>query len=70
MQATFTSFYFLCFYAGVLIIYYLIPKKLQWAFLLAASTAYYLLTGNGILILYPVGACLAAYGGIRLMTWA
>ncbi|MCI6553485.1 MAG: MBOAT family protein [Lachnospiraceae bacterium] len=70
MQATFTSFYFLCFYAGVLIIYYLIPKKLQWAFLLTASTAYYLLTGNGILILYPVGACLAAYGGIRLMTWA
>lgn len=36
-------------------------------FLLAVSVGYYLLTGNGILILYPIAACLAAYGGIRIM---
>lgn len=67
MSASFTSFYFLCFYACLLIIYYLIPKKTQWVFLLVSSIAFYLLTGNGILILYPAGACLAAYAGIRIM---
>lgn len=67
MQATFTSFYFLCFFTGILILYYLIPKKTQWVFLLFASIAYYLLTGNGILILYPLAACAAAYAGIRVM---
>ncbi len=68
MGATFTSFYFLCFYACILIIYYLIPQKTQWVFLLLSSIAYYLLSGNGILILYPVCACLAAYTGIRIMS--
>ena len=67
MGATFTSFYFLCFYACVLILYYLIPKKTQWFFLLLVSLAYYLLSGNGILILYPVFSCLTAYAGTRLM---
>lgn len=67
MQATFTSFYFLCFYTCILLIYYLIPKKTQWVFLLFVSVAYYLLTGNGVLILYPIAACLAAYAGIRVM---
>ncbi len=67
MQATFTSFYFLCFYACILLIYYLIPKKTQWFFLLSVSVAYYLLTGNGLLIAYPAASCLAAYAGIRVM---
>ena len=63
----FTSFYFLCLYAGILILYYLIPRKLQWVLLLAASIAYYLLSGNGVLILYPIFTCIAAYIGIRVM---
>ena len=67
MQATFTSFYFLCFFTGILLLYYLIPKKTQWVFLLFASIAYYLLTGNGVLILYPLAACAVAYAGIRVM---
>lgn len=67
MQATFTSFYFLCFYTGILVLYYLFPAKLRWGVLLAASIAYYLLTGNGILILYPLAACLIAHGGMHLM---
>lgn len=58
---------FLCFYACILIIYYLIPAKLQWVFLLVSSIAYYLLSGNGILILYPLAACLTAYAGIFVM---
>ena len=49
-----TSFYFLCFYVFLLLIYYIVPKKLQWAVLLAGGFAYCLLSGQGILILYPV----------------
>lgn len=67
MDATFTSFYFLCFYICVLILYYIVPKKIQWCVLLISSIAYYFLSGNGILIFYPVISCLAAYCGIRLM---
>lgn len=67
MPANFTSFYFLCFYAIILLIYYIIPRKMQWVFLLFASAAFYLLTGNGILILYPVAASLVAYISLRLM---
>ena len=37
------------------------PQKLQWCVLLLASIAYYLLSGNGILILYPVLTCLTAW---------
>lgn len=68
MPANFTSFYFLCFYALILLIYYLIPKKTQWFFLLFASVAFYFLTGNGILILYPIAASLTAYVAIRVIT--
>ncbi len=58
-----TSFYFLCFYVLLLLIYYIVPKKLQWAVLLAGGFAYCLLSGQGILILYPVvtgGICYIA----------
>ena len=62
-----TSFYFLCFFAGILILYYMIPGKLQWGLLLLGSVAYYLLSGNGILILYPVVSVTACYAGTRLL---
>ena len=62
-----TSFYFLCFYTLILILYYLIPKKLQWGLLLVCSVAYYLLSGNGMLILYPIASVTACYMGIRLL---
>lgn len=55
-----TSFYFLCFFTVLLIVYYWIPRKLQWGLLLLGSVAYCLLAGQGILILYPLvsaGAC-------------
>ena len=65
-----TSFYFLCFFAAILIVYYLIPAKLQWVLLLACSAAYYLLSGNGMLILYPVVSVTACYAGIRLLEGA
>lgn len=67
MGATYTSFYFLCFFAVVLLLYYCVPKKLQWVVLLSSSIAYYLLAGNGILILYPTSTCFIAWAGIRAM---
>lgn len=63
-----TSFYFLCFFTFILIVYYVIPKKLQWGLLLVCSVAYYLLTGNGMLILYPVTSVTACYVGIRMLS--
>lgn len=63
-----TSFYFLCFFAVILMIYYLIPKKCQWIFLLLCSIAYYFLTNNGILILYPVASAAVCYIGTRIMS--
>lgn len=63
-----TSFYFLCFFTFILIVYYVIPKKLQWGLLLVCSVAYYLLTGNGMLILYPVASVTACYVGIRMLS--
>lgn len=62
-----TSFYFLCFFAVILILYYSIPAGLQWGLLLVCSVAYYLLGGNGILILYPLVSVTACYVGIRLL---
>lgn len=61
MGATVTSFYFLCFLLTVILLYYAVPKKVQWCVLLLASIAYYLLSGNGILILYPVLTCLIVW---------
>ncbi len=63
-----TSFYFLCFFAAILILYYVIPGRMQWGLLLVCSIAYYLLSGNGMLIVYPIVSVTACYAGIRLLT--
>ena len=42
-----TSFYFLCFFTVLLVVYYCIPRKFQWGFLLMGSVAYCLLAGQG-----------------------
>lgn len=62
-----TSFYFLCFFTVMLILYYSIPRKLQWGLLLLCSILYYLLSGQGALILYPVVSVTACYAGSRLL---
>jgi len=41
----FTSYEFLAFLAGVLLLYYVLPKKLQWPFLLVASYVFYAIAG-------------------------
>lgn len=63
-----TSFYFLCFFAVLLLVYYSIPRKLQWGFLLLCSVAYCLLAGQWALILYPIVSVSACYAGTRLLS--
>ncbi len=67
-----TSFYFLCFFALTLIIYYLVPVftkgRGQWVILLLGSASYYLLAGNGVLILYPVVASLITWGLLKALS--
>ena len=46
---TVTSFNFLLFAAGILLAYYLIPGRLQWVLLLAASYFFYLRAGTELL---------------------
>lgn len=62
-----TSFYFLCFFAVMLILYYSIPRKFQWGFLLLCSVAYCLFAGQGALLLYPVFSVAACHTGTWLL---
>ncbi len=68
-----TSFSFLCFFAVVLFVYYIIPKKAQWGYLLAVSFAYFMTSaevaesGGWYVVFYPMAAVLAVYMAARLM---
>lgn len=63
-----TSFYFLCFYALILLVYYIVPRKAQWVILLVSSFAFYVLaSGNKWLILWPVSAIAVTYICTRCM---
>ena len=46
----FTSFRFFFFLAAVIFVYYIVPKKFQWAVLLAASYSFYIYSGVDNLI--------------------
>ncbi len=58
-----TSFVFLCCYAVLLLLYYVVPKKMQWGLLLIASIGYFLTAGELWLIVYPVVAIIIVYCG-------
>lgn len=62
-----TSFYFLCFFAVMLVLYYSIPRKFQWGFLLLCSMTYCLLVGQGALLIYPFFSVAACDMGTRLL---
>lgn len=63
-----TSFYFLCFFTVMLVLYYSIPRKFQWGFLLLCSVTYCLLAGQGALLLYPIFTVAACDTGTRLLS--
>lgn len=56
-----TTFYFFCFLAVALIVYYSTSAKYRWVTLLVISIVYFLTTGAYVLILYPVASVLLAY---------
>ncbi len=62
----FTSFSFLAFLLAVLVVYYLVPKRVQWAVLLAASYGFYLFSGVEQ-VFYILGTTLISYGAARWM---
>ena len=49
-----TSFAFIIFFASILLLYYIVPKRWQWGILLSGSLFYYWIAGSSLLILYPV----------------
>lgn len=63
---TYTSLSFLAFLLVTVIVYYIVPKKFQWAVLLAASYGFYLSTGVEQ-VLYILFTTLFTYGAGRLM---
>ncbi len=63
---SFTSFNFLAFLFLVVVVYYLVPKKFQWAVLLVASYGFYLSTGSNNLV-YILFATVFTYGAGRWM---
>ncbi len=67
MGATVTSFYFLLFLLCVLALYYLMPLKIRWIVFPLSGVAYYLLTGSGLLIIYPVATSVIAFFGARFI---
>lgn len=68
-----TSFYFLCLFALTLLLYYLVPKKVQWPLLLLLSIGYFLTSAEvrdshaWYLILYPMAAVGAVWGAAILI---
>ncbi|MDE7430220.1 MAG: MBOAT family protein [Lachnospiraceae bacterium] len=63
-----TSFYFLCFFAIMLLVYYSIPSKFQWGFLLLCSVCYCLFAEQAMLLVYPLVSSLACFLGAKLLT--
>ena len=62
-----TSFLFLLFFAVSVILYYSIPKRCQWPFLLLISVIYFLASGSVLLILYPLASITVTYFGTKWM---
>ena len=51
---SFVSYQFIAFLAALLVLYYLLPKKLQWMLLLAGSLAFYAFSGPKYLIFMAI----------------
>ena len=65
-----TDFYFLCAFAIILPIYYLVPSKYRWGVILVGSIAFYLTSGYAALILYPIVSVVVVYLCAKRLTAA
>lgn len=64
---TVTSFFFLIFLLGGMMIYYIVPKRGQWVVLLGMSLLYYMLAAVDYTIFYLVFSTLLAYISSNLL---
>lgn len=62
-----TSFRFLLFFAVSVVLYYSVPKRCQWVFLLLISVIYFLTSGNVLLIMYPLASITVTYFGAKFI---
>ena len=68
-----TSFYFFCFYAVLLLLYYILPKRLQLPLLLAAGAVFYASQNefrDAWLLVFPAAAVLCTWFCVKKMTEA
>ena len=56
-----TSLNFIGFILAVLVLYYILPAKFRWPFLLICNLAYMCLSGEYYLVIYPLATVLAAW---------
>lgn len=63
-----TDFAFLCFFAIVMIVYYIAPRKLQWGVILVSSIAFCMAGGHPLLVLYPIVSVCITYACTIMMT--
>ena len=66
-----TSFYFFCFYAVLLLLYYILPKRLQLPLLLAAGAVFYASQNefrDAWLLVFPAAAVLCTWFCVRKIT--
>lgn len=63
---TITSIYYFVFILAGAVIYYVIPKKIQWIELLVLSVAFYCLAADPQTLIYLVGSTLIAYFATNL----
>ena len=59
----FTSFYFLIFIAAVVGCYYIVPQKVRWIVLLAASYAFYLISSPKTFVFILFTTVVTFFGG-------
>ena len=65
----FTSYRFIGFMAAVFLLYYLLPKKCQWPFLLAASYTFYYIANPYYLIFIGVTTVSTYAVSLRIDAW-
>lgn len=56
-----TSLSYIGFFLGVIILYFVMPKKAKWPYLLVTSLTYFLLAGEPILVIYPIASIAIAW---------
>lgn len=65
MSMSLISISFLLFFTGILLVYYLVPGKLQWVVLLAASILFYFLAATPYTFVYLVLSIVSVYWATR-----